>query len=148
MKALITAMALAFAIAAAPIAIESAWAVDAHHPKTQTKKTKKVKKKTSATTATPMRMMTMMNCPMMPGGPMARGAMMNCPMMPAHAANMMPGPQRMMMPTEGSMMMNMMPPPARMMMPAHAQMMMSMMNRCWVETDRDRGYGYWGQCTQ
>jgi hypothetical protein len=124
MNRFIMAMALAFAVAAAPIASQSVWAVEGHHPKTQAKK---AKKKTSIKTSSAMGM-TMMNCPMMQGGPMAQAGMMSCPMMAAHDPGMMPSPQRMMMPDQHSMMMQMM----------HGQ--------CWFETDRDRGYGYWGQC--
>ena len=128
MKRFIMAMALAFAVAAAPIASQLVWAVDAHHPKTQAKKAKKAKKKTSTKTSSATGM-TMMSCPMMQGDPMAQGSMMSCPMMAAHDPGMMPSPQRMMM------------------MPDQYSMMMQMMHgQCWFETDRDRGYGYWGQC--
>ena len=104
MKRLMTAMFLAFAIAAAPVMTQSAWAIDAHHPKTQTKKAKKAKKKASTKTSSAIGMMTMMNCqmmqggPKMQGGPMAQTGMMSCPMMAAHDHGMMPSPQRMMMP--------------------------------------------------
>lgn len=124
MKRFIMAMALVFAVAAAPIASQSVWAEDAHHPKTQAKKAKKkVSTKTSSATG-----MTKMSCPMMQGGPMEQDGKMSCPMMAAHDPGMMPSPQRMVMPGQHNMMMQMM----------HGQ--------CWVETDRDRGYGYWGQC--
>lgn len=129
MKRFIMAMALALTVAAAPIATQPLKAEDAHHPKTQTKKVKKTKKKTSLMTpSAPIQASMMMSCPMMQAGQMPQAGMMSCPMMAAHDPGMMPSPQRMMMPGQHSMMMQMM----------HGQ--------CWFETDRDRGYGYWGLC--
>lgn len=123
MKHLMTITAIAIAMLFAPIAAQTAKAVDAHHPG-QTAKTKKATKtpaikpqKTKKTTpgtselrrgeASPRgevsweissqarKKARMMNCPMMPGGQMGKGGMMNCPMMSSGSGGMMQSGQNM-----------------------------------------------------
>lgn len=158
MNKLTMAAAIAITALIAPIGALPASAVDAHHPgkaATQkaapaqakstpaTKRAKKAKKPASG---------MMMNCPMMAGGQTGQGGMMNCPMMAG--GNMMSGGAGMdagMTAGSGRMMRGRPMTSGGMMgggMMGGGGMMQGRgpMGQCWVATDRDRGYGYWGGC--
>ncbi|MBI4275461.1 MAG: hypothetical protein HY659_12255 [Rhizobiales bacterium] len=166
MKRLMIIAAIALAVAIAPIATQQLRAEDAHHPGQTTKAKKAQPKAKTKIKATPQQsnkpaptpsdvsavmkhsgktsQSTMMtNCPMMSGGMMGQGGMMNCPMMRSgtgmmQGMNMMPGMGAPMTMNPFAM--------GRTMM--HVEKMMGHMDRCWVATDRDRGYGYWGACNR
>ncbi len=170
MNRLMMTIAIVLAAILASIGIQELKAVDAHHPE-QTAKAKKTAKSSAETTPQSNKVAAktqkprqgnvrgqssqagMMNCPMMQGGQAGQagqGGMMNCPMMSGSSTSMMQGGQGMgpgMMQGQSGM------GPGMMMGQSGAGSMMmrgpgamSRRGQCWVTTDRDRGFGYWGAC--
>lgn len=133
MKRLVMILAIAVAASFAGFGIQTASAIDAHHPATQTSKGKKAApKKVKANKSS-----TMMNCQMMAGNMMQgsmmhHGSKMKCPMMGAGAHSMG------MMPSAGA--------PMGMGTMRHGEVMMGHRNPCWVTIDRERNFGYQGAC--
>lgn len=166
MKRLMIIAAIALAVAIAPIATQQLRAEDAHHPGQTTKAKKAEPKAKTKIKATPQQSnkpatkpsevsgamkrsgktsqsTMMMNCPMMSGGMMGQGGMMSCPMVSGAGTGMMHS-MNMLQGMGGRMM----SPFAMGRTTMHGEKMMGHMDRCWVATDRDRGYGYWGACSR